>query len=609
MTDRTVFFQNYILSLKERTRNEKSGIQIGFDWIIYNLALAKNWTPTNLPFFRSAHAKDFVTKTGAQLGIDMAFIYKKELIIFVLKDEKLNNRNWIKHNFDSDMRMAVTPDLSINMGHKISKVRVILAYNKDEDDTGLKLYNNLIASFPTTMGENIGLKFERWNITEIVHLVNNLLITPDLLPQHLSSLLGYICDQVKDFDYGSEAWEKILVPSWKKFLNILLSEKIDERRLRMIPVCLLIIYNNKNDKPAFSAGWIDLIEWAMLAIWDKYCELDNALKRIILVELWNTFYLVELEKYILINEPSFIVEHGMVSKVGVGQLTPLNDSYLIYWIIGRIGILHLGFHELKPQEEITSDENISKLVSRSFDWIYNILRNNPAAYRPLIDLNHIELYIIWMIIYETNNKEFMKIWLSELERRLVIRRMGNYKIPFIEGGNRYDLVAEYAATFSSLQQKPNEFVDTSSYLLLMLLEIIFSLVESERDILLHKYYKHLVQGIGDDENPLSDPPYKIDLQSWVPPVDWSKRIYSGRVFDGIAYSLPNIDINNASSLTDIVKSVVTNMEKQFSREMELPNPLSSYILACIKNKSPLPPAFWRGTIFTDLFDEKRIRNI
>ena len=93
MSNRKTFINSYILSLKERTRNEKKGLQIGFDWIIYNLGIAKNWVPTNLPFFRSISENNFITKTGAQFGIDMAFLAGNELIIFVLKDEELNNKN------------------------------------------------------------------------------------------------------------------------------------------------------------------------------------------------------------------------------------------------------------------------------------------------------------------------------------------------------------------------------------------------------------------------------------------------------------------------------------------------------------------------------------
>ena len=207
------------MSLKERTRNEKTGIQIGFDWIIYNLSLTKNWIPVDLPFFRSVEQKDFLTKNKAQFGIDMAFVNNNELIIFVLKDEALNNKNWTKHNFDFDLRRAVAPDISSIIDYKIQNVKIILSYNKDDDDTGKELYNRLVETFPKLIHSNLSLTFERWNLTKLVEEVDVFLITPDLLPQHLSGLLNYISAQVKQFRYGSAEWEKILIPRLEKFFR------------------------------------------------------------------------------------------------------------------------------------------------------------------------------------------------------------------------------------------------------------------------------------------------------------------------------------------------------------------------------------------------------
>jgi len=621
MTNRKNFLINYVVSLKERTRNEpkrkkrgrkhklseKPVIQLGFDWIIYNLGLAKGWVPSNLPFFRSFSEKDFITKTGAQFGIDMAFLNGHELIIFVLKDERLNNSNWTKENFDKDLRMASAPDLTSFKKNEVKSVKIILAYNKDEDETGIKLFNNLVDNFPTTIQTKIPINYERWNLTQIVEEVTSSLITPELLPQHLSGLLSYICSQVKDFSYGSEEWEKILIPNWKNFLHILLSEGIDDKRLRLIPVSLFIVDNyNPKDKPESYTGWIDLIEWALLAVWAKIDEIENtSLKQIIFVDLWHSFYLTELEKYLLTNQKLFYTEHGINSKGGVGNLSPLNDAYLAYWLIGRIGILHMGFQELMPPEERQSSELVNHLALRSFDWVKNLLINNPAAYRPLIDLNHIELFLIWMIIYQVQNKNFMKDWLSELEPRLMVRRLGHHKIPFIEGRNRYDLIAEYAASFSTLQEKPDELVDTSSYLLLMLLELTFSLDENDRDELLEKYYKHIILGMGDDDKPLSDPDYQIDLYSWAPPDDWHLRIYGGKVTDGIAISALNFPGQKDEKLSIKIKSFIEESAKRFPSKIKFDKPLASYVLACIKNQSPLPPIFWRGSLFPELFIDKR----
>src|SRR5215472_62171 len=139
---KTSFLTYYIRSLAERTRAEKKGTKFGFDWIIYNLALAEDLIPHRLPFFRGGADEISKTKTEAEFGIDAAFVSRdgKLLTIFVLKDEPLNNSTWTQNDFDADLRRAAAPDLEASGLKSISVVRVILVYNKDEDQTGIELF-------------------------------------------------------------------------------------------------------------------------------------------------------------------------------------------------------------------------------------------------------------------------------------------------------------------------------------------------------------------------------------------------------------------------------------------------------------------------------------
>src|SRR5436305_10208499 len=71
---KTSFLTYYIQSLGERTRQEKRGTKFGFDWIIYNLALAEDWTPHRLPFLRAGGSATSTPKSEAEFGIDLAFV-------------------------------------------------------------------------------------------------------------------------------------------------------------------------------------------------------------------------------------------------------------------------------------------------------------------------------------------------------------------------------------------------------------------------------------------------------------------------------------------------------------------------------------------------------
>ena len=205
----TSFLSNYLTSLLERTRVEKRGLKIGFDWVIYNLAIAKNWTPVRLPFFREPSPETPKTKSEAELGIDFAFLHdnSKELVIFVLKDEALNNSNWKQHNFYTDLQMASTVDLEQLGLESIKKINIILAYNKDEDRIGIQHFEQTTRSFGKTRLDGVALFYERWNLTKLTEEIESNLLTPELIPQHLSSALQYICLQVGDFDFGSPEWE------------------------------------------------------------------------------------------------------------------------------------------------------------------------------------------------------------------------------------------------------------------------------------------------------------------------------------------------------------------------------------------------------------------
>ena len=351
--DSTTFLSNYLTSLLERTRKEKNGLKVGFDWVIYNLAVAKNWNPVRLSFFRSPPPETPKPKSEAERGIDFAFLREnsEELIIFVLKDEALTNRNWNQHSFDADLRMASTVDLQRMGLDSIEKVSIILAYNKDEDGTGIQLFEQTTNSLGNTRGDGIELTFERWNLTKLTDEVEDNLLTPDLIPQHLSSALQYICLQVGDFDFGSVEWKNQLVPQWKYFLGKVLEHPIDERRLRLVPVSLMIINEYRKNTPNSYPGWIDLIEWAVLALWNVYCDLQTEDLKSIVSDVWINFYVEELEQYFTEIQDALTTEHGLTGRGNPsGRLGAILDAYIAYWHLGRLGILNCTLIDTQEQQ-------------------------------------------------------------------------------------------------------------------------------------------------------------------------------------------------------------------------------------------------------------------
>jgi len=595
------FLTTYIGSLYERTRSEKTGLKLGFDWIIYRLALARDWLPVRLPFYPRTDEQVSKPKSEPEFGIDFAFLLPsaKELWVYVLKDEELTYANWTKYDFDTDLRMAATPDLRRHNVTDVQTVKIILAYNKGENDSGVKAFENLVGSLGSQIGGNVHREFERWNLFRIVEEVKKDLLKPDLLPQHLSEHFRYICRQIQEFDFGTEAWENQLVTNWKSFLKILLSSP-DERKVRLVPVVLLIANNFRKNAANSRVGWTDLVEWAMLALWDCCKDAcDEQIEQIVL-QTWIQFYIFQLDLYFAEVKDVLLTYHGFAtSPRGAGhQITQINDAYMALWHLGRLGILTLAPQEIKPG----IDKDLNQAIRRAADWLASCFRLNPAALRPLVDLNHIELFLVWLILWQARRENEISDWLSELEQRLVLRRVNEKSVfPFIESNSRMDLLTEYAAT----GERPDDYSDSSSYLLLMLIELACALPEDARDTLTERYVNRLVHGIGDDGKRLVD--RQIDLMSWVPPDDWARRILHEPVEDGIAITTDNFASTGGddalSSSQDIItqiESLVRSTRRQFRWKLPTDIPQSVYILACIKNHSPLPPEFWRSLIFPEV---------
>lgn len=590
--NKTKFIKDYLINLKERTRREKTGIKTGFDIVINNLMIAKGYIDVRKPFFEAAKGETPKTKSEAELGVDFAFYdsTNKKLFVFVLKDEALNNANWNKHNFDSDIRMASTVNID-RMGYlgEISSIEIILAYNKDEDETGIQLFENLKQNLGTVVRDNLPISYTRWNLTKITQEVEEHLFTSELLPPHLAGIFDYICSQFKDFDYGTEEWNTQLIPLWQRFLKQILTDKIEEKDLRLIALILIILQTCKNEKGNAQIGWIDLIEWAILELWNIYPTLKTTNLKQSVIQIWSVLYIGELERYFDEQYKNLSTEQCFQNIISQHfPLTPLVNANSAFWHIGRLGILFTG-----PQEFLSRLEDKTALqqwVGKWSDLMVNMIENNPACYRPLIDLHHIELFLIWLCLWQTGNQEELTLWLTCLKNRLLARRINPNTLPFVEGGNRLELICEYIV----LKEKPEEFVDTTSYLLLMLLEMCFSIQNSdEKNKLINEYIEKLVCGNIYSNPKDNEDVFKINLQSWIPEKDWSENVINKQIKDGIYVPFTTREKDYVKEIEDFVK--MTRKSDNFSVNLAIPS--SIYILACIKNKSPLPPEFWRAQIW------------
>lgn len=602
MTDNliTSFLTNYICCLPERTRGEKSGKKFGFDWVIYNLAIAESLISVRLPFFRGADDQTPTTKTEPEFGADLIFLSpnKKKLVIFVLKAEKLKNSTWNSKNFDTDLRNAAAPDLSLPYCSELEEVQIILAYNQDEDQAGIKHYELLTNSLGKKIQDKISLSFERWNLTTITENVKSKLLSSSLLPQEFFTRFNYLCAQFTDFIHGSDEWVKQFIPSWRLFLDKLLKENPDERSVRLIPVMLIILREKGSSNPSHETGWLDLVEWAMLALWDIHKTTQRLEVKAAISDAWCHLYISELRQFYTNHESEFAIEHSLETRNWGTSLDNIVVSVIAHWHIARLGILSMSLTEFVSEETVEMKEDKVAMLSQVGKWLVTLFNTNPSAYRPLLDIHHIEIFLTWRTLWQLEWKNNIYQWLCELKNRLFMRRTKNTHIPFIEGNNSLELVFEHVAT----NKKPYEFNDNSSLLLLCLLELCFCLENEKREELINSYYKNIVLAqVADGKAiPNIEP---IDLICWNPPNDWSQKILKKSLArEGECHCLadirlrPNEEINVVTGIYNFVS------ESRSVQKFEVPQdlPLSVIILACLKHQSPLPPELWRLPIFGEI---------
>lgn len=598
----TSFLTYYIRSLGERTREEKSSTKFGFDWIIYNLALAEELIPCRLPFIRGGPDEISKTKTEPEFGVDLSFLSsdRRVLYIFVLKDEVLKGATWNANNFDFDLRNAASPNLDATEFQDVQEVRIVLAYNKDEDQTGIQYFENLAKTLGPTIRGTIPLTFERWNLTSITEKVKEKLLTPSLLPQRFFSLFSYISSQFADFRHGSDAWNQQLIPNWKRFLDDLLKGNVGERHIRLLPVALIILKEQGSKNPSFETGWIDLAEWSMLSMWEMFRITENQGVKQSIIEIWYGMYLPELHRFYRAHAIELATEHSLEIRGSGTYLDAVASAIVAQWHLARLGILAIGLAELGPDQPTEEEQKLQlRRLNEIADWLIGFMNANPSAMRPILDINHIEQFLIWRTLWQVGRLEDIYKWLFGLQRNLLVRRTKTAWLPFVEGGNSLDIVFEYLAT----TEKPPEFTDQSSLLLLCLLEMSFCLAPEKRDQLIVLYYKEIILGQDSHGNQLKDT-VQIDLMGWAPPKDWSSRVLTKSLSDegecqAVSFLRINGPVEEKVVTENIDKFVKQSREAQ---QFEFPDwlPVSVLALACLKHQTPLPSELWRLPIWGKL---------
>lgn len=602
MTPETIktFLRRYLGSLAEETQETANGRRFGFDYVIEQLGGALGWSLLRSPSHPASGDRLPRPKKEAEHGVDYAFFSadSTELLVFVLKDEALTYKNFTAERFDTDLRRAASHDLTLPEFQRIKSVRVILAYNQSEEEEGVEEFNRLTKSLGTKVGDTAGLAFERWNLERLIEKVEAHLLSPALLPPNFFRSLTYLCWQVGDFSHGSTQWEEVLLPDWKEFFDSILAGEVTVRSVWMTAIALPIIRQHGKKEPAFETGWLELLEWAMLALWKAERRTKSSEVKRAVFTVWLDTYLQDLERFYNEHADGLAIEHSLVPRVEP-SFQAVAESYLAFWHLGRLGVLWIAYAELDLPDKPELKRALAERLGQYAGWMVNLVQTSPGAMRPVLDVHHVELFLFWHALVRLRETEFLAQWMNDLYERLLLRRRDGGPLRLIASDNSWESIFE----FITEGEPPTEGFGRSSYLLLMLFELSFSLPEKNRDELLESMHDHLVLGRAGDGSSL-ELKERIEMAGWAPPDNWEDLVMAGRLEQakdrGVALMTSNFTLspNEAETpLADRVRSYVAQSRQNHPFKLSGKSPLSVLALACIKNESPLPSEFWRRLIF------------
>lgn len=582
----------YLQSLSERTRREKSGTKWGIDWVVYNLGLARFGKPVRLPFLRSGGSGFPKSKVEAEFGVDLAFLSEdgRDLTIFVLKDEPLTNTTWTRNDFDRDLRMAMTPDLNAEGLEQVAHVTIILAYNKDDQQNGIEAYERFVAAAPESLRNGICLEFHRWNLSELVEQTTGHALSPALLPERFFGQLSYLAAQAADFPHGSDAWVQQLVPNWRRFIQDVLAENAGVRGPALIAVALIIVRQQADANTSIETGWLDLIEWAAIALWRLSAEQKDSEITAAVGKFWWEFYVAELERFYRTHIEEIATEQA-VDHASTGSFVgTVAAAYIMYWHIGRIGILAICADAIRREDSAQTD-----FVHQLGNWAAMLVNASPSVFRPVLDIQHIEFFLLVDMFCLAGRADEISDLIRLLTDRLYLRRIGHSDLPFLDGANSLDNVFEQVAT----KPQASLLLTDSSCFVLMLLELCCLLADKARDEMICLVHRRLVLGAF-DSGPAGDQK-PLNLMSWLPPENWAKQVFEPGTEGGQSVaSGPFADDRDApaEAILEGIQRLVAKTRAE-APPLTIPEeiPLGAAVLASIRYRKPLPPELWRRWAF------------
>lgn len=347
---------------------------------------------------------------------------KEKIYLFSLKQGDLDRKTWDDASAQS-LRRSLNEIKDVYIAQRIPKehsekpVVICLCFGGEISPS---IQDNVRGYIKNETKEN--LSFEEWNGDKIAYYIQQYFMHEKIAPEELQSdfrrSLAMVDNPETSFYY------------FNKIVNLLTVEKECEKdkkidkeilsSIRQLYVYLWILYvwgrKENNIESAYLCS-----EIIVLYIWDRikgYFDKENATEKSI-QKIFNSI----LELYFKINEEYLDEKIIPYTKklfclsFAVNSTCDVDINLKLFNILGRLGTAGLWLlWRLKKAEAGEYKQNLVKQKQTYQEAMKQLILNNPILLSPYKDDQAIEISLALQFLVSTNqnNRQFIKMWLSEM---------------------------------------------------------------------------------------------------------------------------------------------------------------------------------------------------
>jgi len=515
-----------------------------------------------------------------QNGVDVAAAGSLEgdvekVYLFSIKAGDLSRKDW-----DGSSEQSLRPSLNeiidayipncLPPEHKEKDIVICLCFGGDIKEQVRPLVKGYI-----NKNEKVNLTFEEWNGDKLAELILVNFLKEELLPKSAHSQLRKSLALLDEPEASFQHFRSLIY-----LLSNTDNEKIKLTNIRQINICLWILFSWARESDNLESAYLSS-ELVVLHSWAIAKEfLGKKSKTAVAVfEVFNSTikaYLQITSAFIEDKIFPFTDKKHCISNA-VQPSCSLDVNLKLFDILGRVAMTGIwAYWTLRHIEDKTKEmDAVWAGVKDISDHIKAIIQNNPILVLPVKDSQVIDISIaVFLLMTDLNNKQFIKMWLSEMVSRA--------KFSFIVKGLYPCTLERYTDLLEHPESKREDYLEevTPGSVLFPMISFFAALIEDE-DIY------NQVKEIKTEH--LSH----CTFQYWFPCDDSENHFYTNSDVHGAAFYSMNIDHSQYDFIEDVFKECDNSPDCMKLSAVQR-NIWPLIFVACRHYRLPIPIHFFQG---------------